>query len=91
MIDLDLNFDNKLSEVKNTNSESLAAYIVLYRSLGIGKNLALACMTELSTRRSNGDDFNFEAFIEEEVGKIPKPPPVGSSLISLKSILKGIK
>lgn len=58
--------------VSKGNSRNLAAHIVVYKSLGIDKDLALLCMEELAKRRANGEDFDFEDFVETELVKIPK-------------------
>lgn len=65
---------NSLIEKGTISSESLCAQIVAYRTLGMGKEIAAKCMIELATRRTKGDDFNFEKFIDDEVAKIPKIP-----------------
>ncbi len=51
------------------NSKSLATIIVSYRVLGGYKELAKQCMIELMQRRANGEEFNFEEFIAENVQK----------------------
>ncbi|HVI41601.1 MAG TPA: hypothetical protein VM577_13190 [Anaerovoracaceae bacterium] len=53
-------------------SANLAAFVVIYKSLGIDKDFALLCMEELAKRRAEGEVFDYEAFIEREVAKIPK-------------------
>lgn len=63
---------SKLLSVGYASSEALAAYIVMYRTLGINKELAKVCMEELSRRRKLGEDFDYETFIEEKVKTIPK-------------------
>ncbi len=55
-----------------SSSEQLAAQIVVYKSLGINKSLALCCMLELARRRNLGEDFQYENFIEDELKKIPQ-------------------
>lgn len=73
-------------DLVKTSSESLAAQIVVYRSLGLNKKLAIACMQELSARRKAGDTFEYEKFIEEELKKIPK-----SNSMDLTKITKDIQ
>lgn len=58
--------------ISQASSDTLAARVVVYRSLGIGKDLAVQCMSELVRRRANGDQFDYEAYIESETAKIPK-------------------
>jgi len=56
----------------NTSSKTLCAIIVSYRSLGILKEESRNAMIELMVRKENGDDFDFEDFINKELEKIPK-------------------
>lgn len=58
----------------NLNSETLASAIVAYKAFGLNKDYALQCMQELAKRRSSGDTFLFEEFIEQELNKLEKPP-----------------
>jgi hypothetical protein len=60
---------NNLLEVE---AKDLAAYVVIYRALGINKELALLCMQQLCKRRSDGDSFEYEGFIEDELAKFPR-------------------
>lgn len=61
-----------IAEISSANSEVLAAHVVVYRSLGINKKLAIACMSELASRRKSGDDFNYEEYIENKLATIPQ-------------------
>lgn len=61
-----------IDEVPEADSKVLAAQVVVYRTLGINKELAKACMVELADRRNNGDDFEYEDFIDEKVGAMPQ-------------------
>jgi hypothetical protein len=58
--------------ISQSSSEVLATQVVVYRSLGLNKTLALLSMAELARRRDLGEEFNYENFIEEELKKIPK-------------------
>jgi len=55
-----------------STSETLAAYVVMYKSLNINKELALKCMKELVKRREFGENFDYEAYIEKHLKEIPK-------------------
>lgn len=57
------------------DSKALAVQIVVFRLLGIRKEIAIKCMEELQRRRQNGDDFKFEEYIEKELKKSPSPSP----------------
>ena len=61
-----------IAEVPKAASKVLAAHVVIYRSLGMNKELAKACMAELATRRKNGDNFEYEDFIDEKVADMPQ-------------------
>lgn len=76
--------------ISQASSEALAASVVAYRALGFNKDFALACMAELGRRRSLGEDFNFEEWIEIELAKIPKPEGLDLSKMgfSLKNTLE---
>ncbi len=58
-------------DISKANSEFLAVGVITYKTLGINKEFALACMQELATRRKNGEDFNYEDYIDEEIKKFP--------------------
>lgn len=61
-----------LINVSNLSSEVLAARIVTYRILGIDKELAKIAMQELAKRRQNGDQFEYETWIQDQIFKMPK-------------------
>jgi len=61
------------NELKDIDSKALGAHVVVFRLLGINKELAVECMEELCIRRDHGDDFNFEQYIEEELKDMPSP------------------
>lgn len=67
-------------------SKGIAAFVVLYKVLGIQKEFAIFCMEELARRRSLGEDFDFETYIEEKVNLMPK-----QEIIDIKSITGLIK
>lgn len=71
----------KLEAMKQADSATLAAHVVLYKGLGLFKKSAIACMSELQRRRSLGEEFDFESFIETEVNKLPKAPPMDFNLV----------
>lgn len=61
-----------IDDVPEADSKVLAAQVVVYRTLGINKDLAKACMEELAARRKNGEEFNYEDYIDEKVAEIPQ-------------------
>lgn len=72
--------------IKKAGSKNLAGYVIAYRLLGVYKELSIKCMEELMNRRSAGDEFNFEEYIENELKDAPKP----NDLSKVSSMLKGI-
>lgn len=82
--------------VKTVQSKVLASYVVAYRTLGYNKQLAILCMSELARRRKEGEDFEYEKFIDEEIQKVPKLQnlnlqSVMPQLLNIKSVLSKIK
>lgn len=71
----------KLSAMGQAESAGLAAHVVLYKSLGLFKASALICMSELHRRRSLGESYDFESFIDAEVSKLPKVQPIDFTVI----------
>lgn len=71
--DFNANITFSEEQILKAQSENLASYVVLYRTLGIAKENAIKCMEELARRRANGDLFEYESFIEEKSKEIPKP------------------
>lgn len=89
----DLDPDNTISaDTVKTNmfgydSKKLCHIIVSHRYLNMNKELAILAMEELSKRRQNGDDFNFEAFIEESINELP---PLNFNMPDLRLLLSKI-
>ena len=80
---------SRLLSVPGTPDKSLAAVVVVYRTLGIDKELSILCMHELAKRRQMGSQFDYEAFIVEELSKMPKRQDMNLVKIS-QDIHKGI-
>ncbi len=53
--------------IKEAKSKILAGYVIAYRLFKLNKDLSVKCMVELMVRKENGDDFDFEKYIEENV------------------------
>jgi hypothetical protein len=75
-------------ELDKIDSKALAAQIVVYRTLGLNKEEAITCMSELSRRRESGDEFHYEDFIDAEIKKMPEIPNNAPNLINLVKELK---
>jgi hypothetical protein len=61
--------------------------IVCDRYFGFSKEINIMCMEELALRRTNGDPFHFEGYIEEAFAKLPpltfKVPDLKATLTQL--------
>ena len=80
---------SRLLSVPFTIAEDLAACVVVYRTLGIDKELAKTCMQELAKRRQGGLDFDYEAYIDSAIEQMPKRQDMNLIQIS-KDIHKGV-
>jgi len=59
--------------IEKLSNESLAAQVVVFRLLGINKDLSILCMEELVKRKQLGDTFDYDSWIKIELEKSPKP------------------
>lgn len=57
--------------INNYPSQKLCDMIVCDRYFGFQKEVSLICMQELSNRRINGDQFEFENYIDEAYNSLP--------------------
>jgi hypothetical protein len=94
-INLEVNQIGRRLSIGFCTSETLAAYVVIYKALGMDKEIALLCMRELAVRRKLGQDFDYESFIEQEVEKIPKMrginlPEMGKKVMNNHGNLRSI-
>lgn len=87
-------FIQKIITIGQIQSKALCAQVVLYRSLAISKQIALICMDELSRRRKDGEEFNYEEYIETELKKIPEIKPTDlkaiPGMLNIKALSKMI-
>jgi len=74
-------------KIPNLSSEKLCELIVAYRYLNANKDLAVASMHELSRRRLDGDNFNYELYIENALDSLPK---LDFSMPDLRSLISQI-
>lgn len=63
---------SRLLSIPFASSTSLAASVVVYRALGIDKEMSVLCMKELARRRWDGSDFNYEDYIESKLKEMPQ-------------------
>lgn len=80
------NKDKQIASIATTPSDALAAQVVLYRAVGLNKDIAMLCMAELVKRRNIGDEFDYESFISSHLETMPKP----KNMDYLK-LIKGMK
>lgn len=81
------------NEIDKMSSEVLAAHVVVYRVLGMNKEFSLLCMKELVNRRKNGDDFQYEEYIDTKITEFPQPKNMNLLNISneIKKHINNIK
>jgi hypothetical protein len=53
------------------SAQELCDVVVAFRYLGVFRERAVQCMEELARRRTIGDTFDFEKYIEETVKNLP--------------------
>jgi hypothetical protein len=66
-----LDLDKIKEELPGYSSQKLCEMIVCDRYLGFNEKLSLICMEELSSRRSKGDNFDFESYIDASMKDMP--------------------
>jgi hypothetical protein len=64
--------DQMKDSIPHQSSTKLAEMIVAYRYLGLYKDVSMLAMEELGKRRANGDTFDFETHINDQLMKLPK-------------------
>ena len=58
--------------ISQFSNEKLCEIIVSFRYLGLMREEAVICMTELSNRRVAGSIFNYEKGIQDIIDSLPK-------------------
>lgn len=76
------------AKIPEFNSVRLCDIIVAHRYLGFYKALQIPCMEELAKRRMNGDQFEFEQYIEDSFKDMPK---IEFDLTNLSAALEQLK
>jgi len=79
-----LNLEEVKKKVPEFASTKLCEMIVCDRYFGLGKNIAVICMEELAKRRLNGDDFDFESYIDAAYAELP---PLNFNMPDLRTVL----
>jgi len=65
-------------KIEDYSSKLLAVNIIAFRLFGWSEEIATESMKVLGERRSAGDDFDFESFIEEELKKANEKSKINS-------------
>lgn len=86
-MDTVLDIEKVKNNIPSYTSEKLCEMIVCDRYIGFNKEAAELCMLELATRRTNGDTFNFEEYIENSQKELPL---LNFSMPDLRDILTQI-
>lgn len=77
-----------IDKIPTFTSKKLCEIIVCERYFGFCKDIAIKCMDELSIRRQNGDDFEFENHIDEYYKSLPQ---IDINMPDIRSLLSSIK
>jgi hypothetical protein len=84
-----MDLEEKIKLIPEMSVQALASHIVLYKSLGLFRDFAIKCMEELAKRKANGETFDYDSFIKEELNKIPKLKE-GTGAMDAFSMIKSI-
>ena len=80
--------ESEIKSLLSKDSQSLCSVIIIHRVLNSFKEEAKLCMIELMKRKANGDQFDFETYIDKEAAKyvinvnIPKVNDIKSKISS---------
>lgn len=76
-------------DLSKASSQFLAAIIVVYKALGLDRDHAIACMNELAKRKNDGDVFDYDKYIDDNLKKFPisKHNDVSSVLKMVKKVI----
>lgn len=76
-----------MTDLESLNNETLAAIIISYRVLGLNKDKAKNAMKIILKRNENGENFDYNSYIKNNMAKIPKPYLEKSQKETFKKIL----
>jgi hypothetical protein len=71
VLPITLNMDKIEENLPSYTNEKLCEMIVCSRYFGFGEKVAPMCMGELARRRTAGDSFDFESYIDQAQKKLP--------------------
>lgn len=75
-------FINNLNKFSNTK---LCEIVITNRYIGVMRDEAVLSMEELVKRRNNGDNFDYETYIQQEFEKLPKLDLDLNKILSIKN------
>lgn len=87
----ELDEDDTVDDLKAFSSERLSDIIITYRYFGLNKEKSLEAMKELAARRSAGNDFNYENYIDKNLKELPSLKLDIKNIDAFMSKLKVIK
>lgn len=69
-----MNSEEEAEFLSKAKPEALAAQVVIYRLLGIRKEISIKCMAELERRKAEENlEFDYKKYIDEELANSPSP------------------
>ncbi len=83
--DGDINVNKFMENKASFTNDKLCDIIAANRYLNINEEVTILCMEELSNRRSNGDNFDFESTINS---KLQELPPLDNVSLDLRLLVK---
>ena len=66
-----LSFDEIKENLASFKTDKICQIIVCNKYFSFNKDLTVSCMEELASRRSAGDPFNYEEFIDSSFNELP--------------------
>ena len=88
---ISLNEEEIIKLLPQYSSTKLADMIIVHRYFGLFKTAFGVAMDELSRRRINGDSFDYEKYVEDNLNSLPKLDFQVGDIFSLISSIKGKK
>ena len=79
-----------MKPLSDQTSEYLCAIIISNRYLNLYKEESIKAMEELSSRRQNGDNFDYESFIDNKLKDLPDLNFKNDEMNNIINNLKGI-
>lgn len=76
--------------IEEQSSQALAARVVAFRILNIGRDDAIKAMQELCSRKESGDEFDYEKYIKDKIDELPEAS-LGKDKLDIKMVLKNVK